>query len=56
VQEYARKDAEKDALFLQLVSDGMTRADLEKLIAKRPALWGRYAEWLGKLPIDKDHI
>lgn len=47
---FTHEGAEKDRLFLQLVSDGLTREQLEKLIEKRPALWSRYKSWLHKLP------
>lgn len=45
-----RRLAERDLLFLQCVRDGLTRADLQHLIDRRPALWQRYAAWLHTLP------
>ena len=45
-----RKIADSNALFLEMVQDGMTRRDLEKLIDKRPTLWGRFAGYLATLP------
>lgn len=47
---FTREDAEKDRLFLQFVSDGLTREQLAKLIENRPSLWNRYKAWLPKLP------
>ena len=45
-----RQVAETNNTFLELVKEGMTREDLAACIAKRPALWQRYASWLDKLP------
>ena len=45
-----RKIADANELFLGLVADGMTREDLQANIKRRPALWGRFANWLGRLP------
>jgi len=47
--------AERDAAtvnqdFLWLVSNGMTREDLQTNIDRRPSLWARFAGWLDKLP------
>jgi hypothetical protein len=37
--------------FLELAQSGdLTREELEKLIQKRPALWGRFSNWLPHLP------
>ena len=44
------KAAAANLTFLQFVKDGMTREDLQKLINKRPSLWGRFSVWLDKLP------
>lgn len=44
------KIAECNQMFLQLVRDGLTREELEKLIAKRPSLWGKYEGFLSRLP------
>ncbi len=45
-----RKIGEVNETFLFLVKHGMTREELAACIAKRPALWQRYASWLDKLP------
>ena len=42
--------ADCNALFMEMVRDGMTRSDLEKLIARRPGLWGRFSGFLNTLP------
>jgi len=44
--------AEQDALFLEMSID-MTSDELRRLIAIRPQLWGRYSNWLDKLPAQK---
>jgi len=36
--------------FLEAAKDGLTRQELEKLIERRPSVWGRYANWLETLP------
>jgi len=45
-----KKIAEANQFFLDRVKEGMTRGELEKLIQKRPSLWGRFSSWLEKLP------
>ncbi len=45
-----RQIAETNNTFLELVKEGLTREDLARNIARRPALWQRYAGWLDKLP------
>ena len=45
-----RKIADANELFLEFVSEGLTKVDLERLIARRPSLWGRFSNWLPKLP------
>ena len=45
-----RKIGETNLMFLFLVEEGMTREELERLITKRPALWGRFSNWLERLP------
>ncbi len=45
-----RRDGELNELFLELVRDGMTRDELQKLIDKRPERYGRFSGWLEKLP------
>lgn len=37
-------------VFLFLVRDGMTAEELRRHIARRPALWGRFAAWVDYLP------
>jgi len=44
-----RKSAELNQVFLFLVKDGMTRQELETNINRRPALWGRFSNWLSVL-------
>jgi len=46
----ARKDAEANRLFLDLVKEGLTARELRALIKLRPYLWGKWAVWLDKLP------
>jgi hypothetical protein len=52
--EAARRSiAEANSHFLAMVthpSNPLTREDLERLIARRPALWRRFESWLPKLP------
>lgn len=45
-----RRSAELEQEFLSLVDSGMTRAELEANIARRPAVWARFSGWLEKLP------
>lgn len=45
-----RRDADFCALFSDMVRDGMTRGELEALIAKRPNVYGRFAGFLPTLP------
>ena len=45
-----KNSANMNLLFLRFVEDGMTRQELQKNIDRRPALWGRWANWLDKLP------
>ena len=45
-----RRLADADEVFLLLVKDGMTREDLAENIRRRPELWGRYSNWLDRLP------
>ena len=44
-----KKIAECNELFLELAKD-MTKSELQKLIEKRPSLWGKYSNWLNVLP------
>ena len=46
------KISEANLLFLELVKDGMTRQELQTNIDRRPALWGKYKNWLTCLPTD----
>lgn len=49
----SRSAADTDKLFSDLVihpTNPLTREDLEANIARRPALWSRYAGFLEKLP------
>ena len=50
LNEAQRKSSENDLLFLDMVKDGMTKEELQKNIDRRPALWGKYFNWLEKLP------
>ena len=45
-----RRSADLNQQFLWLVSDGMTRSELARCIARRPSLWGRFSGWLEVLP------
>ena len=45
-----RKIADGNEAFLFLVQEGMTREELQTNINRRPSLWGRFANWLDKLP------
>lgn len=45
-----RKLADANLLFLEMVGDGMTRAELAALIERRPDTWKKFAHWLPKLP------
>lgn len=45
-----RNIADINLLFLELVGDGLSREELTYLINKRPALWGRFSNWMDKLP------
>lgn len=44
------RSAAADKTFLTLVQSGMTKRDLQLNIERRPSLWGRYSNWLNKLP------
>jgi len=44
-----RTGAAINLTFMEMVSDPvspLTKAELEQLIEKRPALWGRFSSWL----------
>lgn len=42
--------AEVQIQFLEFVKDGLTRQELQRNIDRRPELWGRFSNWLEKLP------
>jgi len=42
--------SETNLQFLEFVKDGLTREELQRNIDRRPSLWGRFANWLPKLP------
>jgi hypothetical protein len=46
----AKRDAEQNKLFLDMVKEGMTQQELKALIKLRPNLWGKWSNWLDKLP------
>lgn len=48
--EEQRKIADAEQLFVEMVRDGLTRAELQAAINRRPALWERYENWLAVLP------
>lgn len=48
--EEQRKIADANLTFLELVDEGMTRQELQRNIERRPELWGRFSNWLDKLP------
>lgn len=45
-----RRVSDENEQFLNLVENGLTRADLEANIKRRPSLWARFSNWLDKLP------
>jgi hypothetical protein len=48
-----RRAFDLNCAFIDMVQDKhnpLTRAELEKLIAKRPLVYGRFSNWLDKLP------
>ncbi len=45
-----QKAADANHTFLFLVDNGLTREDLQKLIARRPSLYSRFSNWLDVLP------
>jgi hypothetical protein len=47
----SRDNAALDAEFSEMVNgpNPITKAELERLIQKRPTLWGRWKSWLDKL-------
>lgn len=52
-----KKVAEGNELFMEFVRNGeMTRETLEKLIKRRPSLWGRFAGFLNTLPSENGSV
>jgi hypothetical protein len=49
-EQERRKIAAENETFLEIVKDGLTKSELKALIARRPALWKRFENWLEKLP------
>jgi hypothetical protein len=47
--EAKAKNAELDAIFMDMVNDGMTKKELQTLINKRPEVYGVFSNWLEKL-------
>jgi hypothetical protein len=45
-----RKNADINETFLYMVEHGLTADDLRKNIERRPSLWGRFSNWLDRLP------
>ena len=48
-----RKLADANNTFMEMVNskeNPLTRSQLEKLIEHRPALWGKFSNWLDRLP------
>lgn len=45
-----RRVSDANIAFMAAVKDGLTRTELVKLIALRPQLWGRFENWLPRLP------
>jgi hypothetical protein len=48
--EAADNFARSCELFSDMVKDGLTKSELQRLIAKRPLLWGKFSHWLDILP------
>lgn len=44
------RNSRENETFLNLVSHGMKKRDLQRCIANRPHYWGKYSHWLAKLP------
>ena len=43
------RSARANEAFLVLIKDGLTKRELTALIEKRPALYGRFENWISKL-------
>jgi len=48
------RSAALNLLFLEFVEDGLTKEELEACIKRRPAVWGRWAGFLDKLPSKRE--
>lgn len=48
--EAHRQVAELNAWFLDIVAGGLTHEELKRNIERRPDLWGRFSNWLDRLP------
>jgi hypothetical protein len=48
--ESANNFARSCELFSDMVKDGLTKSELQRLIAKRPSSWGKFSHWLDILP------
>ena len=54
-QERKRIAALNEA-FMYHVSEGMTKGELQALIAKRPEVYSRFAHWIDWLPAFKPEV
>ena len=45
-----RRSAEINNTFLEFVQEGLTSCELSRLIERRPEVWGRFQNWVEKLP------
>lgn len=46
------KNAKRDRLFSEMITadrDPLTNSELKQLIERRPAVWGKYSNFIGKL-------
>lgn len=48
--EASRRAADLNVWFLDIVAGGLTHEELKRNIERRPALWGRFSNWLDRLP------
>lgn len=44
--EAERRLAARNQAFMDAVNEGMTSDELEKIIKRRPEVWGIYADWV----------
>ena len=44
------QSADLNKIFLSIVEQGLTKAELQHNIDKNPNLWNRFRNWLDKLP------